>query len=161
MKNIMLSFFLWMFFLGCNSNEGDEIYLFNGISFELIEGEKVIKLDKDRKEIFHSYINNKSVQIPLFRFIESKDYSIFVGLPFNTSIKELSNLSIAPTFNQTFFEGDSTSYFFKKYINDKEHVSIYTRNFSNNLVYVLTVTNSAIKSDSLLHKNALSNRFQQ
>jgi hypothetical protein len=137
------------------------VLLFNKISFKLNDGEEVIKIDSKKKEIFNSYFDKKSVQIPLFRCIKSDSYLIFVGIPFNTSIKELTDYSLIRTLNQTFFEGDSTNYFYKTYSNEKEQITIYTRNFSNNLVYILTVSNSAKLSDSLFNIKKLSNRFKK
>lgn len=86
---------------------------------------------------------------------------IFVGFPLNTTVKELSNQKLTTKLNQTFFEGDSSNYFYKTYSNNKEHITIYTRNFSDNLVYLLTVTNSSVISDSLFNLKELSNRFKQ
>ena len=145
----------------CTSKQDPSVLLFNKISFKLNDGEEVIKIDSKKKEIFNSYFDKKSVQIPLFRCIKSDSYLIFVGIPFNTSIKELTDYSLIRTLNQTFFEGDSTNYFYKTYSNEKEQITIYTRNFSNNLVYILTVSNSAKLSDSLFNIKKLSNRFKK
>lgn len=144
----------------CTSKQDQSVLLFNNISFKLNDGEEVVKIDSKKKEIFNSYFDKKSIQIPLFRCIKSDSYLIFVGIPFNTSVKELTNYSLTHTLNQTFFEGDSTNYFYKTYRNEKEQITIYTRNFSNNLVYVLTVSDSVKLSDSLFNIKALSNRFK-
>ena len=145
----------------CTSKQEPSVLLFNKISFKLNDGEEVVKIDSKKKEIFNSYFDKMTVQIPLFRCIKSDSYLIFVGIPFNTSIKELTDYSLIYTLNQTFFEGDSTNYFYKTYSNEKEQITIYTRNFSNNLVYVLTVSNSAKLSDSLFNIKELSNRFKE
>ena len=145
----------------CTSKQDQSVLLFNKISFKLNNGEDVVKIDSNKKEIFNSYFDKKSVQIPLFRCIKSDSYLIFIGIPFNTSVKELTDYSLTHTLNQMFFKGDSTNYFYKKYSNEKEQITIYTRNFSNNLVYVLTVSNSAKLSDSLFNIKALPNRFKK
>lgn len=145
----------------CTFKQDQSVFLFNDISYKLNDGEEVVKIDSKKKEIFNSYFDKKHVQIPLFKCIKSDSYLIFVGIPFNTSVKELSDDSLTHALNQTFFEGDSTNYFYKTYSNEKEQVTIYTRNFSNNLVYVLTVSNSAKLSDSLFNIKALSNRFKK
>lgn len=145
----------------CTSKQDSSVLLFNKISFKLNDGEEVVKIDAKKKEIFKSYFDKKSVQIPLFRCIKSDSYLIFVGIPFNTSIKELTDYRLANTLNQTFFEGDSINYLYKKYSYEKEQITIYSRNFSNNLVYVLTVSNSAKLSDSLFSKNEFLNRFKE
>jgi len=143
----------------CNNKKEQSILLFNEISFKLNAGEEVSKIDLKNREIFTSYFDKKSIQIPLFRYIKSDKYAIFIGIPFNTSITELSNSTLSRTLNQTFFEGDSTNYFIKNYNNEKEQITIYTRNFSNNLVYILTVSNSAELSDSLFNSKQFSKRF--
>lgn len=144
----------------CTSKQDKSVLLFNNISFKLNDGEEVVKIDSKKKEIFNSYFDKKSIQIPLFRCIKSDNYLIFVGIPFNTSVKELTNYSLTHTLNQTFYEGDSTNYFYKTYRIEKEQITIYTRNFSNNLVYVLTVSDSVKLSDSLFNIKELSKRFK-
>jgi hypothetical protein len=160
MKNLILYLSIGMTLVCCTSKQDSSVLIFNNIAFKLNDGEKVVEIDSQKKEIFNSYFDKKSIQIPLFRCIKSDGYLIFVGIPFNTSVKELTNIDFANTLNQTFFEGDSTNYLYKKYSNEKEQITIYTKNFDNNLVYVLTVSDSAELSDSLFNIEALSNRFK-
>jgi len=161
MKNVILYLIISMTLVCCTSKQDPSVLLFNKISFKLNDGEEVVKIDSKKKEIFNSYFDKKSIQIPLFRCIKSDSYLIFVAIPYNTSLKELADYTLTHTLNQTFFEGDSTNYFYKTYSNEKEQISIYTRNFSNNLVYVLTVSDSAKLSDSVFNIKALSNRFKK
>ena len=134
----------------CTSKQDSSVHLFNNISFKLNDNEEVVKIDSKKKEIFNSYFDKKAVQIPLFRCIKSDSYLIFVGIPYNTSIKELSDYNLIHTLKQTYFESDSANYFYKTYCDKKDQITIYTRNFSNNLVYVLTVSNSGKLSRSAL-----------
>lgn len=161
MKNLILYVSISLTLVCCTSKQDQSVFLFNDISFKLNEGEEVVDIDSKKKEIFNSYFDKRSVQIPLFRCIKSDGYLIFVGIPFNTSIKELADYSLSHTLNQTFYESDSTNYFYKTYSAEKEQITIYTRNFSNNLVYVLSVSDSATLSDSLFNMKALSNRFKK
>lgn len=160
MKNLILFFIIITSLVCCTSKQDSNIILFNNISFKLNAGEKVVKIDSNKKEIFNSYFDKNSIEMPLFRCIKSKSHLIFLAIPFNTSLKELSVYSLTHTLNQTFFEGDSINYLYKKYSNEQEQVAIYSRNFSNNLVYVLTVSNSTVLFDSLFSINELSNRFK-
>jgi len=160
MKYIIIYFSLALTLVCCTSKQDQSVLIFNKIAFKLNNGEEVVKIDSKKEKIFNSYFDKKFIQIPLFRCIKSDGYLIFVGIPFNTSVKELTNVSLTPTLNQTFVEGDSTNYLYKKYSNDKEQITVYTRNFSNNLIYVLTVSDSAEISDSLFNLKALSNRFK-
>jgi len=161
MKNLILYLLISVTLLCCTSKQDESVLLFNKISFKLNNAEEVVKIDTKKKEIFKSYFDTNDVQIPLFRCIKSDRYLIFIGIPFNTTLKELTDYSLSQSLNQTFFEGDSTSYFYKTYSNEKEQITTYARNFSNNLVYVLTVTNSTELSDSLFSTKELSNRFKQ
>ncbi|MEN8965437.1 MAG: hypothetical protein ABF250_05565 [Polaribacter sp.] len=161
MKNLILYLTISMTLVCCTSKQERSVLLFNKILFKLNDGEEVVKIDSNKKEIFNSYFDKKSVQMPLFRCIKSDSHLIFIAIPFNTSLKELSEHSLTHTLNQTFFEGDSAKYFYKNYSNEKEQITIYTRNFSNNLVYVLAASNSAESFDSLFSKNELLNRFKK
>ncbi len=160
MKYIILYLSISLTLVCCTSKQDQSVLLFNKISFKLNDGEEVVEIDSKKKEIFNSYFDKKSIQIPLFRCIKSDSYLIFVAIPYNTSLKELADYTLTHTLNQTFSEGDSTNYFYNTYSNEKEQISIYTKNFSNNLVYVLTVSDSAKLSDSLFNIKALSNRFK-
>lgn len=161
MKYIILYLLISITLVCCTSKQDESVLLFNKISFKLKKGEEVVKIDTKKKEIFNSCFDKNDIQIPLFRCIKSDRYLIFIGIPFNTSVKELTGYRLTQALNQTFFECDSTSYFYKTYSNEKEQITTYARNFSNNLVYVLTVTNSKELSDSLFNTKELSNRFKQ
>jgi hypothetical protein len=161
MKKLALYIIIGITLVSCTSKQDQSILLFNKILFKLTKGEEVVKIDLNKKQIFNSYFDKNAIQIPLFRCVKSDNYLIFIGIPFNTSVKELTGYNLKQTLNQTFFEGDSTSYIYKTYSNEKEHITAYTRNFSDNLVYVLTVTNSAALADSLFNIKALSNRFKE
>jgi len=163
MKDVILYLSISLILVCCSSKQDQDqnLFLFNDISFKLIDGEKVVNTDSKHKEIFHSYHDAKSTQIPLFKCLESDNYSIFIGVPFNTSLIELSNISMPPHLKLTLFEGDSINYVYKAYNSEKELVTIYAKNFMDNLVYVLTVSNSAELSDSLFNAKALSNRFNK
>ena len=143
MKSVIHYLIVIMTLMCCTSKQDTNVLLFNKISFKLNDGEEVVKIDSEKKDIFNSSFDKNSIQIPLFRCIESERYLIFLGIPFNTSIKALTDYSLNKTFSQTFFEGDSTNYCYKKYSNEKEKITIYTKNFSDNLVYVLTVSSSS------------------
>ena len=160
MKYLMLCLSISLTIVCCTSSQEHSLLIFNEIEFDLGEGEEVVEIDLNKKEVFDSYFDEQSIQIPLFRCIQSDGYLIFIGIPFNTSIKELTNDSMTNTLTEVLFEGDSTNYLYKTYSNEKEEITIHTQNFDNNLVYVLAVSDSPELSDSLFNLNALSNRFK-
>ncbi len=145
----------------CTSNKDASVLLFNNISFKLNDGEKVVTVDTKKKEVYNAYFDKGNVQIPLFKCIKANNYTIFIGLPLNSSIKELSNDSLALNLNQTYFQSDSTKYFYKTYRSSNEYHAVYAKNFDNNLVYVLATSPSALISDSLFNMQSLSNRFHK
>jgi hypothetical protein len=160
MMKIITSYFCFFLILACSSaNKDSSVFLFNDKAFRLLDGEKVVTIDSKNEEIYNSYFDKKVVQIPLFKCVKTESYTVFIGIPFNTSVKELADLSLKKTLNQTFFKGDSTNYFYKTYSDKDEYITVYTKSFDNNLVYVLTVSNSAKISDSLFNQKTLSNRF--
>jgi hypothetical protein len=161
MKRKILYLTISISLLCCTSAQDDALLLFNAISFHVNDNEDIIKIDLEKNDHFNSFFDTNSVQIPLYRCIKSKNHLIFIGIPFNTSVEELANYELTSDWEPTSFESDSTTYFYKKYTNGKEHITIYTKNYGNNLVYVLTTSNSAVVTDSLFNPTALSNRFKK
>jgi hypothetical protein len=145
---------------GCRPKQGPSIYLFNDTSFKLADGEKIIEIDSTKKESFRSFFDHKFVQIPLFRCIKSESYLIFLGIPYNTSLKKLADGGLKEEYIVKFFESDSVNYFYRRYEKaDSGNIIVYTKNFDNNLVFVLVTSRTKTLSDSLFNKIALSNRF--
>jgi len=145
--------------VSCKSKHENSQLLFNNIFFKLNKTENVVPIDVNKSNMFNSYFDKKSVQIPLFKCIRSKDYLIFLGIPYNTSVKELAEQNLSNNLNQSLFEGDSVNYFYKRYINKNEQITTYARSFKDNIVYMLTISDSAKLTDSLFNARALSNRF--
>ncbi len=161
MKVFILYLSVFLTCLSCTPKQKGSVFLFNDVSFNLIDGEEVATIDSKKKEMYYSHFDESDIQIPLFKCIQSDSYMLYIGIPFNTSIRELNNHNLTQTLNQTFFEGDSISYFYKTYFGENKNIVVYTKNFDNNLVYVLTVSNSAELSDFLFNIKALSNRFNK
>lgn len=161
MKKTILLLFIVLTIICCTSKSESEIALFNDIFFVLTDEEEIISLDAKKKEDFHSYFDNKSIQIPLFRCIKTDNYLIYLGIPINTSINKLAEFKLNHTNNHSFFESDSSSYFYIAHQNEDNYITEYSIAFDNNLIYILTVSNSRELSDSLFNKKTLSKRFNQ
>lgn len=159
MKNAILCLVVIMVHVGCNNQHDQQVTLFNKISFKLIDGEKVVKIDDRIEQNFNSFFGSSTVQIPLFRCVQNDDYIIYIGIPYNTTLKELALRGIEQSSSKTFFEGDSTTEIYMSYTFKKDFLTSYTRNFDNNLVYVLAVAHSEQLSDTLFNREELSNRF--
>ena len=146
----------------CTSKKESEITLFNNITFKLMEGEKNISVNAKAKENFHFYINKHTpLQIPLFKNIQSKDYTIYLGLPINTTIKQLAALRSNHINNPSSFDTDKTSYLYISYQNKNKHISEYCKTINNNTIYVLTISSTPETSKALFNIEALSKRFNQ
>lgn len=157
----LLPLLLFLFILSCkNDTSKRTIPIFNAISFQTNKGEKLSLKNQIVTETYKSYFSNEDIQIPLFKYIKGKNYSIYISIPYNTTLKNLEKQQfINPKFNQKNFQTDSTSYFFRKFADKSTYISIYSKEFDKNLIFVLTETNSKKISDSLFNKTKLSKRF--
>lgn len=161
MKKIVAILFL-MSFLACTSSKENEIFICNKTSFKLNEGEKLVDLRPQITEDYQSHLTNRETQIPLYKCITSKDYRIYLGIPYNTSIEKLIKLQLLDqTIGHGELETDSLSYFLRNQNNDTTYISKFSKGFDKNLIYILAITNSKMISDSLFKQTALSNRFIQ
>lgn len=144
----------------CSTNPKNNIDLFNGNSFKLNSNEKESQITTGLKNSYLDFIKEKEIQIPLFKSIKNSNYVIFIGLPVNTSASKLFETSI---FNDSLLltsKTDNSSYDFKKYKNGNQFISEYSANIQDNLVYILTITDSENVSDSLFNFGELSSRLQ-
>jgi hypothetical protein len=150
-------------FLSCTSeNKDNEVIIFNNISFKLSEGERLVEIESGLKEDYHSYLEGKNFQIPLFKSITGRGYALYLGIPYNTSIKRLAKFQILDQENnQSVLNTDSVSFMFKKQNNDTVFFVEYLKKFDKNMIYILAKTNSKSISDSLFTQSELSNRFNQ
>jgi hypothetical protein len=157
-----ITLFLFIFLVACTSSEKNEIFISNKTSFKLNEGEKLVDIRPGITEDYQYHLNNSDIQIPLYKYIRNKDYRIYLGIPYNTSIEKLIKFQLSDqTVGHEELETDSLSYFFKKQDNDTTYISKFSKTFDENLIYILAITNSKIISDSLFKQKAFSNRFIQ
>lgn len=145
----------------CSSDNEREVLIFNDITFKLNGSEEVIAIDSNKKEIYNSVMDGRAIQIPLFRCIKGDNYLMFLGIPYNTSIKQLATDNPNHTSKHSFFESDSTTYFYLRQRNENGNITEYSKVFDKNLVYILTVSDSVELSDSLFNRAMLSKRFNQ
>lgn len=158
MKKILLIIFVFSF-MACTSNkEKKEVFIFNKISFKLIENEKVVNTKHKIIEDYKSYFVDNSIQIPLLKCIKSEGYTIYIGIPYNTSIDKLTQmqiLGVKPIKSET----DTLTYLFNEKKKGSSYITELSKDFDNNLIYVLAVTNSKTISDSIFNKTNLLDRF--
>lgn len=146
----------------CASEKESEISLFNDITFKLMEGEKAINVDLKTKEAYESYASTATfVQIPLFKAITSKDYTIYLGLPINTTVQKLADLRAKHINTPSSFDTDNTSYFYTQYQSKDRYIAEYCKVLNGNTIYILTASNTPEMSNMLFNLETLSNRLSQ
>lgn len=156
---INISFLIILFITSCSSKNRNNIVLFNNIAFELHGSEKSLLIDSLSQHDFQSNFNNSNIQVPLFKFIKANNYSIFLGLPINISLKKLMQFKATESPSDAIIETDSISYFFIKYKNEEEHKIELIKSYDNNIIYVVASTTSEMISDSLFNKKIIFDRF--
>jgi hypothetical protein len=162
MKNILPLLAVVLIIVSCKSQQPKSLSIFNDISFKLLDGDEVVDIDSSKKETFKSYVTYKYIQVPLFRCIESDFYSIYIGIPLNSSIKKLYKDTMPNTIDLKLIvsETDSSSYFYKSYNHSSAKIYLYSENFENNIVYVLVRTNGDM-DDSTFTMQSLASRFKK
>jgi len=148
-----------IFLFSCNTKKENGISLFNNYVFRLLPNEQPLKITDVTKREYFKYIQNKSIQIPLFRYIKSNLYELYLGLPVNVALSEI----LKPNLSYSVRKTDNLRYDFKEYKTlDNYYVVEYVVKIKpyNNMLYVLGVTKSKEISDSLFNFKTLSNRIE-
>ena len=83
-----LLFILSILFTSCSSNQQETgIPIFNGISFDQGDNEKLGSADSTAIAIYEQYFNNDlKAQIPLYRTLKATGYTIYLGIPYKLSL---------------------------------------------------------------------------
>ena len=159
-RSVILILFI-IIVLSCSIKKEKEISLFNNIVFEMYDGEAIINIKPKILNMYTEYFNNQLIQVPLFRYIESKNYKIFIGIPYNTSIEQLIKSQLAkPDSSRLYLKSDSLFYF-TKYVKDGFYITEYASASENKpLIFTSTMADSQVLSDSLFNELELSKRIK-
>ena len=159
MKNVFLLLFLIIGFLSCKNQEENSLFLFNNASFALLQGEKISTITKVEKDKFFSYFNEQAPQIPIYKYIKTNTHTIYIALPYNTSIQNFSNANFLLCNPNTPTQGNNPAYHYSQYDCMGEFVSEYVVSIDGNIIYLLASTPSKAMADSLFSFEAMKNRF--
>ena len=154
------SLFLFSFLLiSCTSQEKTDMNLFNDIFFKLNEKEKSVNIDDSKKIIYQKFVDKNSPQIPLFKCVSADNYTIFLGIPVNSSTEQFSKYDLL--YNKSKIKNDSiVKSHFKIKNKSKDYFSTsFVKEFDKNKIYVLAISNSESITDSLFNKKKMNNRF--
>lgn len=137
-----------------------QIPLFNELTFNLLDDEKLVELNDTIKESYFNFSTPDIMQIPLFRYIQGNDYHIYIGLPYRTSLKKIAT-SIELAQHNTLFESSTTNEqsYFKRYSNNDNYCSEYTVKIGSNTIYILAVTSSINFSETQLNQKMIAKRL--
>ena len=156
MKKI-LGVFVFIIIFSCSNEKENELPLFNGLTFQLNEGESIGEIDSKAKENYADYFNSP-IQIPLFKYIKHSNYQIFIGLPYNTSIEAMTQYELNKqdsSIAKLKLKTDSISYY-KEYEKHNFHITEYAvRKEGNSLIYIATLSDSI----GFITSSDLSNRI--
>jgi len=124
-------------------------------------GEVSMFIQSDVNALYSEYFNHKQPQIPLFKYIKNIDYDIFIGIPYDTSLKKMVKTQLVKTDSSNVFFESNSNYFFKRYRKDGFYISEYATVFKNNtIIYVASMTKKKVVSDSLFNKLEIAKRIK-
>lgn len=119
-----------LFFFGaaCNSSRLPDgtVVLFNDYKMKLQPGEEVKELDAVQKKVYEQYCNNTAaVQVPFFKMLSHKDYTLFIGLPFHSSLERLAAAKETAAADTVFAHLLSDTSFYRQAKQDSFYVTEY------------------------------------
>lgn len=158
--NIKFSILLFFFLLtSCTSQKQNDINLFNNVIFKLNENENSVDIDFSKKSLYNYFVDKNSVQIPLFKCIRADNYIIFLGIPVN--LNKNQSLKYNVSYSKSEIENDSivNSHFEIKDKNKNYFSTSFLKELDKNKIFVLTISNSELVTDSLFNKRKINNRF--
>ena len=146
--------------ISCTVEKKNETPLFNGLTFNLYDGEAIEEINSRTGERYSCFFNDGIIQIPLYKYIKHSNYDIFIGIPYNTSIEALVKSKIAKQDStDAYFKSDSVS-FYKKYAKDGLYITEYASKIEDlSLIYIAAMSESRELSDSLFTETKLSERI--
>ncbi len=151
--------FVALLFCSCHTERDHELSLFNGLTFHLKNGERTAPSTQEVQATYETLTDN-TVQIPLYRSIESDNYRIFIGLPYRTSLSAMDSKGGDSQSSLTVPAGKDSVYY-RRYDRDSLIISEYATRFTGNLIYLAAITSSQTISDSLFDIQSLSERISQ
>ncbi|MEL6194315.1 MAG: hypothetical protein AAFR66_19800 [Bacteroidota bacterium] len=157
----MRVFLLAIFLLGlisCEPEVNNGVYLYNDISFKLQENESVEDSGREIIAEYEKYRFPSDLQIPLFKCIKGDQYTIFLGIPYETSVEEIADAQRLVQDPLLFEFGSNSPLLIRNHVN-----GTYSTEFlvplEENLFYVLATSTSQPLLDSILTQEILTNRF--
>jgi len=159
MKKLLFISLILLISFSCKNQTGDKVFLFNNVSFQLLQSETSSKITEIEKDRFFSYFDEQAPNIPIYKQIKGDTHTIYIALPYNTSIQELSNAKLISCDKDSLDQESDSSYFYNRYECSGEYVSEYATSLDGNIIYLLAASSSKEVADSLFSSETIRNRF--
>jgi len=153
--------FFLLVFAGCSQTGSDALKVYNNVSVQLLFREHAKPVQPGSSQDFQNRFQGLPGQHPLFRVITAPNYRIFVALPVNTGLDQLTKTYSAMSGQALSYETDDTSFVYVSYEKDGYYVSCLTRRLDGNLLSLFSETQQKNLQDSLFNRASLMNRVQQ
>lgn len=150
----------------CSTSNGnipsDSFPLFNGFGFRLHRGEAISLLDSAVVNEYAKRWKGQPMQVPLYKHINHERYELFLGLPFNTSIRQawLTKSVLNQTKIQV-LESDSSTFVYSVQHQDSASTYELFIEKEGNLFYILALGNNKETLDSTFSYKSLSSRLEK
>jgi hypothetical protein len=149
-----------LFITACSNNNKNEIPLFNNIVIKKATGEQEKPINELISNTHKENLSYKNIQVPLYKYLSHKDYKIFIGLPYHTTIKEMISKEIQNKTDKTvYFEQDSISFIKQDKQGDNYATTYVTKIGDNSIIYLCGVSKSKKTTDSIFNKLEFSKRI--
>lgn len=161
MKHISISIILGFLLFQCSPKPENEIFLSNDVFYQLEEGESTEEITQNTVELYDSLFNKKEPKIPIYKRIKHQDYTLFIGLPFQTSYEQLLETKSNQK-DSLFSEIITDSCLFIKYqVKNSIAAEYLTKTKDNSLIYMAMLSVNPSKADSLFSLNEFKNRISE
>jgi len=148
---INIAFVITIFLFSCSSSGKFGVTQ----RYYLEQGETERALDKFIVEKYANLINVDTLNVPLNKFINSKNYKVYIGVSLNAKANKLHSFYKNDTlfrFIESRIAKDSISMFFKK--KNEFYYSLIYNSQKDNYTYILT-----LESDSTTINNKFNTNF--
>ena len=152
-----------IFLSSCGGSENirsNSIAFFNGTALQLTKKEKELPIDSLALDLYKNIWAERPIQVPFYKYIQSADYKVYLGIPFSTSLKQACIMYTMQEQPSNFIiHTDTTSYLFTSSSSDSSFVTEYFWKGENGLLFLRANGIKNNYTDSLFSENMLKSRI--